>query len=154
RVAADTSIVNALRAPDRPLSLAARRALIPITTRADSITPPELWTPQGRAVGTVTLELPHEAAHVRDEIRALATANASTFVSKFYSIGGHTSSWQAVPVRDKGELLGFIVQERRSGTNARTIQTFRDLIGSDIDLYYRNSQDNTWLRAMGGAPLV
>src|SRR5690349_3735844 len=45
RASSDTAILNALRAPDRPPGVSARRALAGmLATRADSASPPELWT--------------------------------------------------------------------------------------------------------------
>src|SRR5262245_60354468 len=55
-VAADTAIIKAMRTPDRAPSRAALEAMRPITTRADSLTPPQLWNPEGVPIGAVQLE--------------------------------------------------------------------------------------------------
>jgi signal transduction histidine kinase len=149
RAAGDSAIVNALRFPDRPLSEAAAAALLPMQGRSDRFTPPELWTKDGRAVGSVQLELPNEARQMRDEIRQLATSNDSLFVSKLYLIDGRVSFWQGVPVHRYGESLGYIVQERRFGMTTPMFQQIHDLMGPDIDLYARSLADNLWTLLVG-----
>ncbi|HEY9225603.1 MAG TPA: ATP-binding protein, partial [Gemmatimonadaceae bacterium] len=100
--------------------------------------------------GSLKLELPDEAR--LGALRALATAGDTTFVSKIQVTDGRASFWEVVPVRRDSQLLGYIVQERRLGSNPRTLQPFRDLVGSDIDFYLRNSGDETWKQLLGEGP--
>jgi signal transduction histidine kinase len=149
RAAVDTSIIDAMRSPTRPLSDVAAAALMPMQGRSDRLTPPELWTKDGRVVGSVQLELPDDAHHVRDDIRRLATSKDSAFVSKLYLLDGRVSFWQGVPVRRYGESLGYIVQERRFGMTSPIFQQLRDLMGSDIDLYARGPVEDLWILLSG-----
>jgi signal transduction histidine kinase len=156
RVASDTAVVNALRTPGRPLSESAANALQPLMTRADSLTPAQIWTPDGRAVGggAIRLELPAEAQRARDDMLAQAANRDSAYVGKLHVTNGRASFWEAMPVRDNGNLLGYVVQQRRLGLNPRALQPFRDLIGSDIDLYVHNTGDPTWVHVGGQSVTV
>jgi signal transduction histidine kinase len=149
RVAADSAVINALRTPDRPPSAAALKAISLLVTRADSLTPPELVTPDARAVGNVKLETPTDLQPVRAWIQSLDASADSAHVSKLYAVGGHASMWITVPVRQDGQLLGYIVQERRITISARNFQPFRDLIGSDIELYLRSADNGIWIDPSG-----
>lgn len=67
-------------------------------------------------------------------------------------MNGRASFWVAVPVRQQdGQLLGFIAQERRINSNPRALQPLRNLIGSDIDFYFRDSTDNVWVMLTGAS---
>jgi len=151
RVAADTSIAGALGAPDRPPSAAAMRAMVPLVTPADSLTPPELWTADGRVVGHIRLERPEEAQRFRGEPPLQAAPSDSEHVGKLRVTNGMAGLWEAVPVRRDGRLLGFVAQERRLVASPRARQPFNDLIGVGIDFYLRNASDDTWTQFSGTA---
>ena len=103
-------------------------------------------------MGQVQLETPADLQPVRGWIQSLDPATDSAHVSRLYALNGHASMWISVPVRQDGQLLGYIVQERRINTNARALQPFRDLIGSDIALYIRSVDNGIWVE-MGGATI-
>ncbi|MEP6492714.1 MAG: ATP-binding protein [bacterium] len=149
RIAGDSAVIAALRTPDHPPSPAAIRAMTALAARADSITPPELVTPDGRPVGRVKLETPADQQQVREGIQALGSSPDSVHVSKVYAVDRHASMWITVPVKENGQLLGYVVQERRISGAPRVLQPFRDLIGSDIGLYVRSAHDDIWIAADG-----
>src|SRR5262245_1246655 len=60
RASADTAIINAVRSPGRPLSEAVAVALLPLQGRSDRLTPPELWTKDGRVVGAAAQDQSEE----------------------------------------------------------------------------------------------
>jgi signal transduction histidine kinase len=153
RVAADTAVIEALQSPTTPPSARAIAALAALSSRADSLTPPRLVTPAGQPLGSVRLEVPGDVDHVRAEVRDLEQSTDSSHVSHFITANGHTTFWMSVPVKLNGRVLGYIVQERRLNYSPRGLQPFRDLIGSDIEMYFRNLDDSTWLRLDGtGVP--
>jgi signal transduction histidine kinase len=149
RVAADSAIVDALQSPTKAPSLDAKDALGVLTARADSLTPPMLLTTDGRPIGDVHLETPADAERYRAEIHDLAATPDSSFVSHWYTADGHSSFWMAVPVKRSGQLLGYLAQERRFNASPRALQPFLDLIGSDIEMYFRNTSDSTWVQLTG-----
>ncbi len=151
RVARDTSIQKAFRSPDRPLDQAALRALAPLATApADSATPPQLWDARGQPFGAHRLEPSSDLTRFRDEVTA--AANDSGHVTHLRVSNGRASYYDAVPVRGvDGTLLGYIAQERRINVNPRALPLLRGLIGSDIDFYLRNADDNTWVQLTGAA---
>jgi signal transduction histidine kinase len=120
-----------------------------IATPTDSATPPQLWRPDGRPVGNIRLEIPADVQHVRDEVREQAGSDSGR-VGRLHAANGHVSLWMAVPVRQvDGGLLGFVAQERRVNSNPRTLQPLRNLMGSDIDFYFRNVDDDAWVLLTG-----
>jgi hypothetical protein len=137
RAARDTSIVRALNAPSRRLTTAASAALSPLNTPADSLTPARLLGMDGQPIGDVRLETPADIERVRSELRSLP-ASDTTHVGSWYTSNGHASFWMAIPVRQNGQIIGYVAQERRLNSNARALQPLRDLIGSDVQLYFRN----------------
>jgi signal transduction histidine kinase len=150
--AADSAVVNALRSPTRPPSAAATAALSALMTRADSLTPARLLTANGDPIGEMHLETPADEERFRTEIRSLAESVDSSHVGNWYTANGHASFWIAVPVRQNGRVLGYVAQERRLTNNPRALQPFRDLIGKDIELYFRNASDNVWVDLTGASP--
>jgi signal transduction histidine kinase len=152
RLARDSAIQNSLKSPDRPASLAARQTLATLmSSRNDSLVP-RLWTTEGRPVGQpLRLELPADQQQLRDALHHLATSNDSFYVSPLQPHAGRTVYWQAVSVRENAtnRLMGFIVQERIVNGNPRSLQPLRDLVGSDIDFYYRNTNGPTWVQPTG-----
>lgn len=149
RVAADTSLIKALRTPERPPSAAALAALAPLSTRADSLTPPQIWNSEGRPIGSVRLEAPVEVQRFQSDVRSHTRLSDTAQVGRVFMSGDHASLWEAVPVRDKGDVIGYVAQERRIGSNPRAIQPFRELLGPEIEFYFRNLDDNTWVRLTG-----
>ncbi len=149
RIAADSSVISALESPTSTPSVDASDALLALTARADSLTPPMLLTTDGRPIGDVHLETPGDAERYRAEIHDLAATPDSSYVSQWYTANGHSSFWMAVPVKRGGQLLGYLAQERRLNANPRGLQPFLDLIGSDIELFFRNTNDNTWIPLNG-----
>jgi signal transduction histidine kinase len=149
RVAADTAVIAALQTPTRAPSPAALAALAPLSSRVDSATPPRLLTPDGRPLGTVRLEVPGDIEQYRAEVRDFADSSDSSHVSHWHSSNGHSSFWIAVPVKLHDQVLGYIAQERRVNTSPRALQPFRDLIGPDIEMFFRNVGDSTWVRLDG-----
>lgn len=149
RVAADTAVVNAFATPDREPGFAAKRAMLPLTTIADSLTPPMLWTADGRLIGTLRLQQATDIDRFRVTLNDQIATSDSEHVGKLASMNGHAALWQSVPVRHDGKLLGFLAQERRFTTPPRSLQPFRDLIGAGIDFYMRNTSDDVWAQLSG-----
>ncbi len=151
RVARDSAIQKVFRAPDRPLDPSAIRALAALSAApADSATPPQLWDAHAQPLGTRRLEPSSDLSRFRDEVAA--AANDSGHVTHLRVANGRASYYDAVPVRGAdGTLLGFVAQERRINVNPRALPLLRGLIGSDIEFYLRNADDNTWVQLTGAA---
>ena len=149
RVALDTAVVNSFATPDREPSLAAKRAMSAVTMPTDSLTPPMLWTVGGRLISNLRLEQAADVDRFRATIAEQIVLSDSEHVSKLTAMNGHAGTWQSVPVRKDGQLLGFLAQERRFTAAPRTLQPFRDLIGGGIDFYIRNAADSLWTQLSG-----
>ncbi|HEX3866084.1 MAG TPA: HAMP domain-containing protein, partial [Gemmatimonadaceae bacterium] len=149
RAANDPVVVAALETPDRAPDRNVFEALRVLRTPADSATPPRLLTRDGRTLGDVQLERATDTRQVRDEVQSFGESRDSARISRLYASGGHASYWITVPVRRDGQLLGFVAQERRVSGNPRSVQPFRDLLGSDIELYVRNADGPLWVDLTG-----
>jgi signal transduction histidine kinase len=151
RVARDSAIRNQLRSPNRPLSPNAIRALGALYAQVnDTATPPELWDARGVPLRQPELAPPENAGAVSDELLRSVAAGESAHVTRVRLDGVVASYYAAVPVRsDDGELLGFVGQERRINVNPRALPLMRGFIGPDIDFYFHNADDATWIRFTG-----
>jgi signal transduction histidine kinase len=153
RIAHDSGVQRALRTPDRApdADLVTKTLGALIAAPTDSATPPQLWRPDGRPVGNLKLDVPADLQQLRDEVRHQASSDSGR-VGRLYATNGRASIWIAVPVRQRdGQLLGFVAQERRINSNPRALQPLRNLIGSDIDFYFRNDGDNAWVLLTGAS---
>ena len=153
RVARDTAVQAALHTPNAAPTPGVMRALLPLMTNpADTATPPELFTAAGEPIGRARLETPTDQRQLHDELQTLAASNDTGHVTRVRVTNGGASYWLAVPVRTPdGNLLGFMAQERHINVNARTLPLLRGLIGSDIEYFFRNADDNTWVKLSGGS---
>ena len=154
RASHDTAVVHALRTPAQPLSSKAIQALGTLyVTAADTATPPELWDARGQPLGDGAhgLEAPEDEHHVRDELIQAAAAGEAAHVTRLRATNGRASYYIGVPVRDSSKLLGFVGQERRINFNPRALSSsvIRGLLGADLDFFFRNVGDNTWIRLTG-----
>jgi len=153
RIATDTAVLHALRMPNQPPSASAMRALSGLMAPADLATPPVLMTAAGHRLGNVQLETPGDVARMLDDIRELESSADSAHVGRLYSSGGHASFWLTVAVRHNGELLGYLIQERRMNSNPRDLGPFRAVMGKDIDLFLHNTKDERLWVSITGAPV-
>jgi signal transduction histidine kinase len=149
RVATDSFVARAFRTPGRPPSAEAVRALATLTRGADTLTPPELWTADGRPIGAVKLEIPAERQSFQIVVLSHQGISDTAHVGKLFVSEGRASVWTAVPVRDGLDLIGYIAQVRRIGANARGVQAMRNLIGSQIRFFLRNADGDEWFRVTG-----
>jgi len=151
RIAEDSAIIDAIATPDRTPGALAAKALSSLTlSRADSATPPELFTAEGRRVGLLALETPADRV-VRSEIADFARRPDTVHVSGIRVSRGHAGYWLTVPVRRGHDVIGYVVQERRIAASPRAVQPLRDIIGSDIGLYFHDADDTTWADLYGAA---
>ena len=144
------------RAPRTRTAAERRRALQALSglmTQADIATPPVLLTADGRRLGDARLETPGDATRMLDDIRELENSADSAHVGRLYSSGGHASFWLTVAVRHNRELLGYLIQERRMNSNPRALGPFRDVMGTDIDLFLHNAKDDRLWVSITGAPV-
>ena len=153
RIGADTAVLKALRSPTLPPSPGALRALSSLVAQADSATPPVLMTADGHQLGNVRLETPGDATRMLDDIRELEQTPDSSHVGRLYSSGNHASFWLTVAIRHNNELLGYLIQERRMNSNPRALGPFRDVMGTDIDLFLHNAKDDRLWVSITGAPV-
>jgi signal transduction histidine kinase len=152
-IAGDSTVVDALSTPNRPPKPAVARALALLYGSTDSATPPMLMTPDGRNIGAFHLEMPDDASRVLDDIHELSRNTDSLYVvGKVSATGGRASFWLSVPVWHEGDLLGYLVQERPIDMPKKAVESFRDLIGPDIEFFLRNSgNDPTWVMMSGSS---
>jgi signal transduction histidine kinase len=149
KVAQDSFVIRALRTPDRRIGPEATRVLSVLSGRGDSLTPAELWTADGRPVGEIRLEPSTDLQRFQDEVRSHTRIYDTVHVGRMFAVGGRAALWEAVPVRQGPDLLGYVAQLRHIGTNPRAVQIMRDLIGSEIQFFIRNADGDGWFRVTG-----
>lgn len=152
-IARDTAVEAALRNPERPLPAGVQRSLAAINGQQTNIlVPAELWTLQGRVAGQLSLDLPADAREFRDDIRRVSPPadHDSLIVGRVHVSGDRAGVWIAAAVRDRsGATIGYVVQQRRFGSNRQVIQSLRDLLGGQIRLYVHNVAGQTWVQFTG-----
>lgn len=156
RTGRDTAVQAVFHSADHLYTPAAIRALAPLATApADTATPPELLDAHGQPLGRPSLVAAGDEQAARDELAQSGAGSDSGHVTRLRLSGGHASYYLAAPIRSAdGTLLGFIAQERRINVNPRTLPLLRGLIGSDIEFYFRNRDDNTWIRLTGASAVA
>jgi C4-dicarboxylate-specific signal transduction histidine kinase len=132
-VAADSSVLHALRSPGSPLSEQAQAALRRL--RTDSTLPLKvaILDLQGRPVEGVTPELVREGP-----IEIIPPIDTAT-VHPFRAVNGMLEYVIAVPVKDSGTVVGQLVQWRRLTRVTQSIRLISDLIGSPALLIIGNA---------------
>lgn len=149
-IATDVAIIDALRNPERPVNPAVRKAMAPILNTPSDTGVTGLWTPAGRPVGSLALELPEQRQSIRDEIARVERGD-SLAVGSFRSTNRRTAYWIVVPVRDADStLLGYLAQERVLVNNRAALRSVTGLMGPEIDGFLRNVRDSLWLHFDGG----
>jgi signal transduction histidine kinase len=151
QIAADTAVLRTLATPTQTLTVSAARAMSSLLAPIDSATPPLLLAADGRRLGAVQLETPGDASRMLDDVRQFEASADSFHVGRLYWSGEHASFWLAVGVRHNGELLGYLVQERRLISTPRALGPFRDVVGTELELYLRNAADARMWVSMTGA---
>jgi signal transduction histidine kinase len=132
-VAADPAVIDALRHPGRPMTDAARAALL--RARTDTTLPLKvaLLDTVGRPVEGVTPELAPEGP-----VAQFAAIDTPT-VSPFRAMNGTLEYVVAVPVRDSGRVVGQFVQWRRVTRVTTSLRLISDLIGDSALLMIGNA---------------
>jgi len=149
RVAADSFVIKALRTPDRRPGPEASRALAGLT-RNDSLTAAELWAANGQPLGAVRVETPADLERFQGEVLAHNRISDTAHVGRLFVAEGHAAYWVAVPVRQPGgDIVGYIAQLRRLGTNTSAVKAMSDLVGPEVQFYVRNSDGGSWFFGAG-----
>jgi signal transduction histidine kinase len=153
RVAADTTVVDALRNAGQPSEASVRKAMAPLLNGASDSGAIGLWTRSGRPIGPLSLEVPERQQRIdremTQEIERLEHGD-SVAVGSFRSSNGRTNYWIAVPVIDPDKkVLGYLGQERIVVNNPAGTKTINDLMGSETDGFLRNARDSLWVRFDG-----
>jgi signal transduction histidine kinase len=150
RVASDAAVLAFLLAPaDSARAREARRALEQLTARGDSVTVAELWSAAGSRLLTTAPGLPAEPG----EALALATRmrGDSARFGRFYRRRDSTFFWSGAPVRQGTATLGYVLERRKLTGDSVAERRTRDLIGSDVRLYFTSERGEFW-NATTGVP--
>ena len=66
---------------------------------------------------------------------------------------GGSRFWLTVSIRHNGEVLGYLIQERRMNSNPKDLGPFRAVMGTDIALFLHNAKDDRLWVSITGAPV-
>jgi signal transduction histidine kinase len=150
RVASDAAILAFLLAPaDSARAREARRALQQLTPPRDSVTIAELWTAGGSRLLTTAPNLPPETREVL-ALTARMRDDSARF-GRFYRSRDSTFFWSGAPVRRGAATLGYVLERRKLAGDSAAERRVRDLIGSDVRLYFASERGEFW-NAITGVP--
>jgi signal transduction histidine kinase len=150
RVASDAAVLAFLLAPaDSVRAREARRALEQLAPRGDSVTVVELWSAAGSRLLTTAANVPAEPG----EALALAARmrSDSARFGRFYRSRDSTFFWSGAPVRQGTTTLGYVLERRKLAGDSVAERRTRDLVGSDVRLYFRSERAELW-NAITGVP--
>jgi signal transduction histidine kinase len=160
-VADDSAIRRALRTqPSRSVVRSAVAALARLSLPTDSGLPLELWMSDGRRVAFIgndvrsKMRVERGRPELADRIATIgdsATGRAadSLRLTPLYPDSGRVYFWFVMPIRDHGQTLGYIAQQRRIALGTNANRTLRELSGDSVSLYYRNVDGGFWASATG-----
>ncbi|MGZ8378262.1 MAG: sensor histidine kinase [Gemmatirosa sp.] len=163
-VAGDPAVRAALRSPPSSAGLGdttVRQVLARLATPADSGTPTELWTADGRRIAVVGDDLRGEprvapeadALPVPHQGLAAVAPDDSVGLGSLYASGGRVFYWVVVPIREGGRPIGYLAHQRRIAGTPQTEQTIRELTGDSVTTYYRNADGGLW-STLAGVPVA
>lgn len=148
QIARSPAIVAAVEAADKPLSDSATAALARLAmSAADTLTRPELFTLEGRAIGPVKLDLPMDPGQLRQSVLAKGD---SVYIGPLRKTQAGASFLIAVPVVNAAQrVVGVLAQERLVVPNTPSANTLSGVIGEDVELYVRNRDGSVWTPLVG-----
>ncbi len=150
RVASDAAVLAFLLAPaDSARAREARRALQQLTLRADSVTIAELWSGAGSRLLTTA---PNLSADPGEALALVARMHDdSARFGRFYRSRDSTFFWSGAPVRQGTTILGYVLERRKLTGDSVAERRTRDLVGSDVRLYFTSERGELW-NAITGVP--
>jgi signal transduction histidine kinase len=162
-VGEDSVVRRALRG-ERVSSAALSRVLQRAALPTDSALPVELWSTDGRRLGSFgtprwdSLRVAAGQPEVRRTISATVPASRaladSLRVSPLYvEESGAVHLWFVMPIRANGRDVGYIAHQRRIAPAGNAQTTLRELSGDSVSLYYRNEDGSLW-SSITGAPMA
>lgn len=149
-VAADPAVVAAATHGVAPADAATLRARLEGDRRAadSTLLAVELWTAAGRPVfGDAAREGRDSAALQRVIAQVVSTRGPAR--SPLYGSGGRVHLWTVVPVLAANRVVGAVAEHRRLGSNPRTDETLRQLVGMDVSLYFTSTDGREWATLRG-----
>lgn len=150
RVASDAAVLAFLLAPtDSARAREARRALQQLTPPRDSVTVAELWSAGGSRLLTTAPHLSPETGEVLALVARMRGDSAR--FGRFYRSRDSTFFWSGAPVRQGTATLGYVLERRKLTGDSVAERRTRDLVGSDIRLYFASERGEFW-NAITGAP--
>ena len=148
QVAERPAVRSYLRAPLSGVRGEALAAVQPLPTQTQMVVTTELWDANGTRVLSTRPDLPaFERETAQALLRSLDTAAAATIgaIRRLGPRTGDTLIYPVIaPVRDRGELLGYVVRLRRISGSSQGGRQLAQLIGSDAALYFGNASGDVW----------
>jgi PAS domain S-box-containing protein len=144
QVAERPAVRSYLRAPFGGVRAEALAALQPPPATTQMVLATELWDANGTRALTTRADIPPLA---RETAQALLRTLDTTSIPTIGAIRhfGDTLVYPVIaPVRDRGELLGYVVRLRRISGSSQGGRQLAQLIGSDAALYFGNASGDLW----------
>jgi signal transduction histidine kinase len=121
---------------------------------SDSTLPLEIWNARGERIALLGPDqrLAERSASTKPwldaEIANAATRDSASF-SPLYEANGRVYFWAFAPIRRGPDLLGYVLQLRRTTGSRDAVASLRGLIGEDVTLQLRNRDGQFWSMAPG-----
>ncbi|OLC68655.1 MAG: hypothetical protein AUH78_25545 [Gemmatimonadetes bacterium 13_1_40CM_4_69_8] len=143
-MAADTAIRALFKSPGTRTEERATAALQRIAAQTKQIAEVRLWDAHGRRLFNVVLNGPGAGELVDTAVVRAAAGPDSGTVGSFRAAGDSVLFPVAVPVVERGRLLGYLTEWRRVNSTPQARDQTNRLIGSKSTLYMGNMAGDVW----------
>ncbi|HEV8304401.1 MAG TPA: PAS domain S-box protein [Gemmatimonadales bacterium] len=145
-VAESPAVRSYLRAPFAGVRADALTALQPPPATTQMVVATELWDANGTRALTTRADLPPLPRETAQSLLRSLDTTATPTIGAIRHLGGSDTLVYPViaPVRDRGELLGYVVRLRRISGSSQGGRQLAQLIGSDAALYFGNADGDLW----------
>jgi PAS domain S-box-containing protein len=144
QVAERPAVRSYLRAPLGGVRAEALDALQPPAATTQMVVATELWDANGTRAMTTRGDLPPLPAEATQALLRTADTAATPTIGAIRQLGDTLVYPVIAPVRDRSELLGYVVRLRRLSGSSQGGRQLAQLIGSDAALYLGNATGDLW----------
>ncbi|MDQ3698139.1 MAG: HAMP domain-containing histidine kinase [Gemmatimonadota bacterium] len=138
RIAADPALRAWLRAPTMHSRAPADSALGRLRVAADTAAVTEVWSARAEPLASDGRPI-SAASRARGRAVVSGSSRDIALIGALYTEGDSVFYWVVAPVSDRGATAGWLAQRRRMLTAPRAQEQVRNLIGTDVTIYFSSS---------------
>jgi signal transduction histidine kinase len=146
KLARDPAVMEAFRNPRQPPSPTVVQHMVAARGRNDT-TRIELWSRDGHQLGGLALDRGSVFSEMHPGPATPSDSGLMTHLVWRDTVGTY---WFSVPVRDAGNLLGYVAEQRELHASPRAVEQLRAFVADDVDIVLRNADNGLWINLATG----